>query len=212
MQVMLYHNRRFGKTTGTANKVIGIVTNRTELIAIYDKTQHKNYWFFIRYIGSVGDFIYTDASTTRLTTNDASGRIQFLKITDAIESSVTGSQVSPTMTVNDVIEINETAVTLTGTTLTQTISDINASTSTHGVTASSSPSPTTATTGAQTLVYGIVGVYPGGVITQMDQQHLQQPQQDRSLWCCSWYSTRYLRRYKCGLTNITAPQVVRMLY
>ena len=116
--------------------------------------------------GSVGDFIYTDASTAGgLTTNDASGRIQFLKITDAIESSVTGSQVSPTMTVNDVIEINETAVTLTGTTLTQTISDINALTSTHGVTASSSPSPTTATTGAQTLVYGIVGVYPGGVIT-----------------------------------------------
>ena len=66
---------------------------------------------------------------------------------------------------NDVIEINETAVTLTSTTLAQTVLDINGSTATHGVTASTTPSPTTATTGAQSLVYGLVGVYPGGEIT-----------------------------------------------
>ena len=158
----------FAKTTsGTANKVIGTVTNPGPGANQFMIRPNTRIIDFLPAIpGSVGDFIYTDASTAgALTTNDASGRIQFLKITDAIESSVTGSQVSPTMTVNDVIEINETAVTLTGTTLTQTISDINALTSTHGVTASSSPSPTTATTGAQTLVYGIVGVYPGGVIT-----------------------------------------------
>ena len=116
--------------------------------------------------GSVGDYVYTDNSTAGgLTTNSASGKIQFLKITDAIPTSVTGTQVNPTVTANDVIEINETAVTLTSTTLTQTIADINGGTSTHGVTASSSPSPTTATTAVESLAYGLVGVYPGGVIT-----------------------------------------------
>ena len=75
------------------------------------------------------------------------------------------TQVDPTVTANDVVEINEVAVTLTSTTLTQTIADINGGTSTHGVTASSSPSPTTATTATLSLAYGLVGVYPGGVIT-----------------------------------------------
>ena len=116
--------------------------------------------------GNVGDFIYTDNSTAGgLTTTSTSGKIQFLKIADAIASSVTGSQVDPTVTANDVLEINETAVTLTSTTLTQTIADINGSTSTHNVTASSSPSPSTATTATESLAYGLVGVYPGGVIT-----------------------------------------------
>ena len=116
--------------------------------------------------GSVGDYIYTDNSTAGgLTTNSTSGKIQFLKITDAISTSVTGTQVDPTVTANDVLEINETAVTLTSTTLTQTIADINGGTSTHGVTASSSPSPSTATTATESLAYGLVGIYPGGAIT-----------------------------------------------
>tara|TARA_A100001011_G_scaffold398573_1_gene503523 strand:- start:731 stop:2707 length:1977 start_codon:yes stop_codon:yes gene_type:complete len=116
--------------------------------------------------GSVGDYIYTDNSTAGgLTTNSTSGKIQFLKITDAIATSVTGTQVSPTVTANDVIEINETAVTLTSTTLTQTIADINGGTATHGVTASSSPSPSTATTATESLAYGLVGIYPTGQIT-----------------------------------------------
>ena len=116
--------------------------------------------------GNVSDFIYTHATTAgALTTSDASGRIQFLKIANSIESSVTGTVLNPTVTANDVIEINETPVTLTSTTLSQTVSDINASTSTHGVTASTTPSPTTATTATLSLAYGLVGVYPGGVIT-----------------------------------------------
>ena len=116
--------------------------------------------------GSVGDYIYTDNSTAGgLTTNSTSGKIQFLKITDAISTSVTGTQVDPTVTANDVLEINETAVTLTSTTLTQTIADINGGTSTHGVVASSSPSPSTATTATESLAYGLVGIYPGGAIT-----------------------------------------------
>ena len=158
----------FAKTTGaTASKTIGTVTNPgpgPDQFMMRPNTRIIDFNPAIP--GNVGDFLYTDNSTAGgLTTNSASGKIQFLKIADAIASSVTGTQVNPTVTANDVIEINETAVTLTSTTLTQTITDINGSTSTHGVTASTSPSPTTATTAVESLAYGLVGVYPGGVIT-----------------------------------------------
>ena len=154
-------------TTATANKTIGTVTNPGPGPNQFMMRPNTRIIDFNPAIpGSVGDFVYTDDSTAGgLTTNSTSGKIQFLKIADAIETSVTGTQVDPTVTASDVIEINETAVTLTGGNLTQTISDINAGTSTHGVTASSSPSPSTATTSTESLAYGLVGVYPGGVIT-----------------------------------------------
>ena len=158
----------FAKTTSaTANKVIGTCTNPGPGVNQFMIRPNTRIIDFLPAIpGNVSDFIYTHATTAgALTTNDASGRIQFLKIANAIESSVTGTQINPTVTANDVIEINETPVTLTSTTLTQTIADINGSTSTHGVTASSTPSPTTATTATLSLAYGLVGVYPGGVIT-----------------------------------------------
>ena len=158
----------FVKTTSaTANKVIGTCTNPGPGVNQFMIRPNTRIIDFLPAIpGNVSDFIYTHATTAgALTTNDASGRIQFLKIANAIESSVTGTQINPTVTANDVIEINETPVTLTSTTLTQTIADINGSTSTHGVTASSTPSPTTATTATLSLAYGLVGVYPGGVIT-----------------------------------------------
>ncbi len=158
----------FAKTTGaTASKTIGTVTNPGPGPNQFMMRPNTRIIDFNPAIpGNVGDFLYTDNSTAGgLTTNSASGKIQFLKIADAIASSVTGTQVNPTVTANDVIEINETAVTLTSTTLAQTITDINGSTSTHGVTASTSPSPTTATTAVESLAYGLVGVYPGGVIT-----------------------------------------------
>ena len=158
----------FAKTTSaSAAKTIGTCTNAgpgPDQFMLRPNTRIIDFNPAIP--GSVGDYVYTDNSTAGgLTTNSASGKIQFLKITDAIPTSVTGTQVNPTVTANDVIEINETAVTLTSTTLTQTIADINGGTSTHGVTASSSPSPTTATTAVESLAYGLVGVYPGGVIT-----------------------------------------------
>jgi len=157
----------FAKTnSGTTNKVIGTVTNTVGANQFMLRPNTRIIDFLPEIPGSVGDFVYTDNSTAGgLTTTDTSGKIQFLKIADPIESSVTGSVVNPTVTSGHVLEINETAVTLTSTTLTQTISDINGSTATHGVTASSAPTPTTATTGAQSLVYGLVGVYPGGAIT-----------------------------------------------
>jgi hypothetical protein len=158
----------FAKTTSsTAAKTIGTVTNPgpgPNQFMLRPNTRIIDFNPAIP--GSVGDFLYTDNSTAGgLTTTSTSGKIQFLKIADSIASSVTGTVVDPTVTANDVLEINETAVTLTSTTLTQTIADINGSTSTHGVTASSSPSPSTATTATESLAYGLVGIYPGGVIT-----------------------------------------------
>ena len=158
----------FAKTTGaTASKTIGTVTNPgpgPNQFMLRPNTRIIDFNPAIP--GSVGDFIYTDNSTAGgLTTTSTSGKIQFLKIADAISSSVTGTQVDPTVTANNVLEINETAVTLTSTTLAQTILDINGGTATHGVTASSSPSPSTATTAVESLAYGLVGVYPNGAIT-----------------------------------------------
>ena len=158
----------FAKTTSaTANKVIGTCTNPGPGANQFMLRPNTRIIDFLPAIpGNVSDFIYTHATTAgALTTSDASGRIQFLKIANSIESSVTGTVLNPTVTANDVIEINETPVTLTSTTLSQTVSDINALTSTHGVTASTTPSPTTATTATLSLAYGLVGVYPGGVIT-----------------------------------------------
>ena len=157
----------FAKTnSSTTSKVIGTVTNTVGANQFMLRPNTRIVDFLPEIPGSVGDFIYVNtASPGALTTSSSSGKIQFLKIADPIASSVTGSVVNPTVTLGHVIEINETAVTLTSTTLAQTILDINALTSTHGVTASTAPTPTTATTGAQSLVYGLVGVYPGGAIT-----------------------------------------------
>ena len=158
----------FAKTTSaSANKTVGTVTNAGPGPNQFMMRPNTRIIDFLPAIpGNVGDYIYTDNSTAGgLTTNSTSGKVQFMKITDAIATSVTGTQVDPTVTANDVVEINEVAVTLTSTTLTQTIADVNGGTSTHGVTASSSPSPTTATTATLSLAYGLVGVYPGGVIT-----------------------------------------------
>ena len=158
----------FAKTTSaSANKTVGTVTNAGPGPNQFMLRPNTRIIDFLPAIpGSVGDYIYTDNSTAGgLTTNSASGKIQFMKITDAIASSVTGTVVDPTVTANDVIEINETGVTLTSTTLAQTITDINGGTSTHGVTASQSPSPSTATTATESLAYGLVGIYPGGQIT-----------------------------------------------
>ena len=157
----------FVKTnSSTTDKVIGTVTNTVGANQFMLRPNTRIIDFLPEIPGSVGDFVYADTATPgAFTTTSTSGKIQFLKIADPIESSVTGTVVNPTVTASDVLEINETAVTLTSTTLAQTILDINGSTATHGVTASSAPTPTTATTASQSLVYGLVGVYPGGAIT-----------------------------------------------
>ena len=160
-------------TTATATKVIGTVTNPgpgPNQFMIRPNTRIID--FLPAIPGSVGDLIYTDHTTAGgLSTSNTSGRVQFMKITDAVTSSVTGDVVDATTTTANVIEINETQVTLTesssgaGVTIADAVSNINAGTSTHAVTASSSPSPTTTQTSAQSLAYGLVGIFPGGEIT-----------------------------------------------
>ena len=160
-------------TTATANKVIGTVTNPgpgPNQFMIRPNTRIID--FLPAIPGSVGDFIYTDHTNAgELSTSNTSGRIQFMKITDAVTSSVTGDQVDATTATASVIEINETSVTLTestsgaGVTIADAVGNINAGTGTHAVTASSAPSPTTCQTSTASLAYGLVGVYPGGEIT-----------------------------------------------
>ena len=159
----------FAKTTvSSANKCIGTVTNAGPGPNQFMLRPNTRIVDFVPAIpGNVGDFIYTDnAVAGGLTTTDTSGKVQFIKIADAVETSVIGNVADPTTTSGNVLEINETQVTFTGTvTYTEFVNQVNNGTSTHGVTASDTPVPTTATTGTLSLAYGIVGVYPGGEIT-----------------------------------------------
>ncbi len=163
----------FAKTTAaSASKTIGTVTNSIGANQFMLRPNTRIVDTIPAIPGSIGDFIYTDNSTAGgLTTNNASGKVQFLKIAEPIETSVTGDQIDATTATSSVIEINETAVTLNessggaGVTIADAVANINSLTGTHGVTASTAPSPTTATTATESLAYGLVGVYPGGQIT-----------------------------------------------
>ena len=159
----------FAKTTSaTANKSIGTVTNTGPGPNQFMIRPNTRIIDFVPAIpGSVGDYVYTDNTTAGgLTTSDASGKIQFIKIADAIASSITGTVADAGTTANNVLEINETSVTFTGTvTQAQIITQINALTGTHGCTADNPTAPSTATTATLGLAYGLVGIYPGGQIT-----------------------------------------------
>ena len=159
----------FAKTTSSsANKSIGTVTHPGPGPNQFMLRPNTRVIDFVPAIpGSVGDYIYTDNNVAGgLTTADTSGKIQFIKIADPIATSITGSVTNPTTTSGNKLEINETEVTYTGTvTYTEFINQTNNGTSTHKVTASETPAPTTATTATLSLAYGLVGVYPGGVIT-----------------------------------------------
>ena len=159
----------FAKTTSlSANKSIGTVTHPGPGPNQFMLRPNTRVIDFVPAIpGTVGDYIYTDNSVAGgLTTADTSGKIQFIKIADPIATSITGNVADPTTTSGNKLEINETEVTYTGTvTHTEFITQTNNGTSTHKVTASETPAPTTATTAALSLAYGLVGIYPGGVIT-----------------------------------------------
>ena len=154
----------FAKTTSsTANKAIGTVTHPGPGPNQFMLRPNTRIIDFVPAIpGSVGDYIYTDNVTAGgLTTADTSGKVQFIKIANAIETSIIGNVADPTTTSGNKLEINETEVTYTGSVShTEFITQTNNGTSTHGVTASETPAPTTATTGALSLAYGLVGIYP----------------------------------------------------
>ena len=162
----------FAKTnSSTINKVIGTVTNTVGADQFMIRPNTRIIDFLPEIPGSVGDFVYVDtASPGELTTSSTSGKIQFLKIADPITTSVTGTVINATATTGSVLEINEQSVTLNessvgaGVTIADAVANINTA-NIDGVVASTAPSPTTATTGTLSLVYGLVGVFPGGVIT-----------------------------------------------
>ena len=159
----------FAKTTSaSANKSIGTVTNTGPGPNQFMLRPNTRIIDFVPAIpGSVGDYVYTDNTTAGgLTTSDASGKIQFIKIADAIGSSIIGSIADAGTTSGNVLEINETQVTFSGTvTQAEVISQVNALTSSHSCIADNPTAPTTATTSVLSLAYGLVGIYPGGVIT-----------------------------------------------
>ena len=110
--------------------------------------------------GNAGDFVYADTDGD-LTTSDT-GKIMFLKIANAVESSIVGSGINPTVPDGTVVKFNGVSHTFNGagfsSTLTETISQINGLTG-ASVTASSSPAPTTVSSTATGTAYGLVGGY-----------------------------------------------------
>ncbi len=81
----------FAKTTSaTASKTIGTVTNSVGVNQFMLRPNTRIIDTIPAIPGNLGDFIYTDNSVAGgLTTNSASGKIQFLKVATAIETSVT---------------------------------------------------------------------------------------------------------------------------
>lgn len=110
--------------------------------------------------GNAGDFVYADTDGD-LTTSDT-GKIMFLKIANAVETSTIGTAINPTVPDGTTIVFNGVSHTFNGagfsSTLTETISQINGL-SGASITASSSPAPTTVTSSASGTAYGLVGGY-----------------------------------------------------
>lgn len=106
--------------------------------------------------GTVGDYIYADTDGD-LTTTDT-GKVIFLKLKDAISSTVTSSNATAVGSVGDIIEINGANVTFTGTAVSTIVSDINGTANTF-VTASTQVEPTLLTSDTSTYNYGILGGY-----------------------------------------------------
>ena len=110
--------------------------------------------------GNAGDFVYADTDGD-LTTSDT-GKIMFLKIANAVETSTIGTAINPTVPDGTTVIFNGVSHTFNGagfsSTLTETVSQINGL-SGASITASTSPAPTTVTSSASGTAYGLVGGY-----------------------------------------------------
>ena len=110
--------------------------------------------------GSAGDFIYADTDGD-LTTVDT-GKIMFLKIADAVQTSTIGTTINPTVPDGTAIIFNGVSHTFNGagfsSTLTETVSQINGL-SGASITASETPAPTSVSSSATGTAYGLVGGY-----------------------------------------------------
>ena len=111
--------------------------------------------------GSQGDYVYV-SNSGEFTTSDT-GKIAFLKIQDAIPTTLEGNVASPTVPHNHVISLNSKTVTFTGTgnanaTLSQMVSQINAVANTN-VVASSVATKNVINSDPSNSIYGLVGGY-----------------------------------------------------
>ena len=110
--------------------------------------------------GNAGDFVYADTDGD-LTTSDT-GKIMFLKIANAVETSTIGTAINPTVPDGTTVIFNGVSHTFNGagfsSTLTETVSQINGL-SGASITASTSPAPTSVTSSASGTAYGLVGGY-----------------------------------------------------
>tara|TARA_B100002019_G_C21265339_1_gene599112 strand:- start:307 stop:2331 length:2025 start_codon:yes stop_codon:yes gene_type:complete len=107
--------------------------------------------------GNVGDFIYADTDGD-LTTTDT-GKVLFLKIKDAIATTLTSNIANSNTSANSILEINSVNVTLSGGNTTTVVQEINSMGSNHNVVASTTAVPTTAESDSSDYSYGILGGY-----------------------------------------------------
>lgn len=106
--------------------------------------------------GSAGDYIYADVDGD-LTTEDTTGKVLFLKLKDAIPSTVTSGNADAVANANDVLEINGVNITLAGGNTGVVASEINLETANTSVYANLTPAPTAVTSDSDTYAYGLVG-------------------------------------------------------
>ena len=151
-------------TSGTMGKMIGVVVESGPGPNQFMISPNNRIIDFEPSIpGSKGDYIYVDTDGD-LTTTDT-GKIAFLKIQDAITTSLEGTTDNPSVPDGHVIKLNGSTVTFAGTsganaTVSQMVATINGGTSTHKTTATSVPTKTVINSNADSTAYGLVGGYP----------------------------------------------------
>ena len=112
--------------------------------------------------GTRGDYVYVDTDGD-LTTTDT-GKIAFLKIQDAMPTTLEGTIDGPSVPDGHVMKLNGSTVTFAGTgganaTVSQMTTTINAGTSTHSVTASTVPTKNNVVSNPDSTAYGLIGGY-----------------------------------------------------
>lgn len=128
---------------------------------------YKN-WFYISPInrilehiqpsieGNVGDYIYVDPETGEYTTTPTSKRV-FLKLTNAVPTSVTSKDTASGIVVGNEFIINDARLTVESTSPNDLVALINDQTSNHKVIASAVAGETVAIPNINEFGYGVVG-------------------------------------------------------
>tara|TARA_Y100001972_G_scaffold128383_1_gene188856 strand:+ start:455 stop:2467 length:2013 start_codon:yes stop_codon:yes gene_type:complete len=110
--------------------------------------------------GNAGDYVYADTDGDLTTTS--TGKIMFLKIKNAVETTTTGSTTNPTVVDGTVVSFNGVSHTFNGSgtesSLAEIVSQINGLSGTS-IVASTTPAPTTVSSTASGTAYGLVGGY-----------------------------------------------------